>query len=146
MCGCHAGDLLHGLGRRSDEYEIRVFHFQKMCEAAGAEHPSTLTSFNNLASVLTDQAKYEEAEEMHRQALGLGETVLAKEHPSTLMSLHCLTHLLHLQQRPNEAGPLYQRTLTGYDKTLGSDHSTTQACRKSYLFISKGMDELDTKV
>lgn len=108
-------------------------------------HPN-LTSFNNLVSVLTDQAKYEEAKEMHRQALGLGETVLAKEHPSTLMSVHCLAHLLHLQQRPSEADPLYQTTLTGYDKTLGSDHSTIQACRRSYLFISKGMDELDTEV
>jgi len=90
-----------------------------MCEAAGAEHPSNLTSFNNLASVLTDQAKYEEAEEMHRQALGLGETVLAKEHPSTLMSVHYLAHLLHLQRRPSEAGPLYQRTLTGYGQDSG---------------------------
>jgi hypothetical protein len=34
----------------------------------GKEHPSTLTSMNNLATVLSDQNKYEQAEEMHRQS------------------------------------------------------------------------------
>lgn len=47
------------------------------------EHPSTLTSINNLAGVLGMQGKYKEAEEMHRQALALG-----KEHPSTLTSMN----------------------------------------------------------
>jgi pentatricopeptide repeat protein len=42
-----------------------------MCERAGAENPSTLVSMNNLVDVLSHQGKYEQAEEMHRQALGL---------------------------------------------------------------------------
>jgi hypothetical protein len=48
----------------------------------GKEHPSILTSMNNQALVLRDQGKYEQAEEMHRQVLGLFETVLGKEHLS----------------------------------------------------------------
>ena len=40
----------------------------------------TLTSMNNLALVLRERDKYEQAEEIHRQALGLRETVLGKEH------------------------------------------------------------------
>jgi len=35
----------------------------------GAEHPDTLGSVGNLASVLRDQGKYEEAEKMNRRAL-----------------------------------------------------------------------------
>jgi Tetratricopeptide repeat len=31
----------------------------------GNEHPSTLMSMNNLALLLRDQGKYEQAEEMH---------------------------------------------------------------------------------
>jgi hypothetical protein len=42
---------------------------------------------NNQAEVLSDQGKYEQAEEMHRQTLGLKGTVLGKEHPSTLTSM-----------------------------------------------------------
>ena len=48
----------------------------------GPEHPDTLTSMNNLAEVLTDQGKYEAAEEMHRQVLELREKVLGLEHPT----------------------------------------------------------------
>jgi hypothetical protein len=57
----------------------------------GEEHLYTLTNMNNLASVLSDQGKYEQAEEMHRQALRLRETVLGNEHPSTLTSMANLT-------------------------------------------------------
>jgi len=32
------------------------------CEFLGGEHPDTLTSMNNLAAVLSDQGKYEQAE------------------------------------------------------------------------------------
>jgi hypothetical protein len=42
---------------------------------------------NSLAGVLRDQGKYEQAEEMYRQAFLLMETVLGKEHPSTLTSI-----------------------------------------------------------
>jgi len=43
------------------------------------EHPDILGSVNNLALMLGDQGKYEEAEEIYRQALRLYETVLNKE-------------------------------------------------------------------
>ena len=35
----------------------------------GKEHPDTLMSMSNLANVLSDQVRYEQAEEIHRQAL-----------------------------------------------------------------------------
>ncbi|KAH8691011.1 hypothetical protein GQ44DRAFT_636626, partial [Phaeosphaeriaceae sp. PMI808] len=53
----------------------------------GPEHPSTLTSMNNLALVLDSQGKYEEAETMNRQTLARREKVLVPEHPDTLMSV-----------------------------------------------------------
>lgn len=58
------GGFLHDMGRWSDEYEVWAFHFRQMCKSAGVEHPSTLTSMNNLASVLTRQGKYGQAEEI----------------------------------------------------------------------------------
>ena len=39
----------------------------------GKEHPSTLTSMNNLAEVLHRQGNYEEAERIHQQELALRE-------------------------------------------------------------------------
>jgi hypothetical protein len=60
--------------------------------------PSTLTSMSNLATVLSCQGKYEQAEEMHRQALGLRETVLSKEQPEKVLSAERRASL-HVDQR-----------------------------------------------
>ena len=61
-----------------------------MSEIKGAEHPETLGSMNKMALVLTDRGKYKHAEDMHRQALGLRETVLGAEYLSTLTSMNNL--------------------------------------------------------
>ncbi|KAI0543307.1 hypothetical protein F4679DRAFT_135027 [Xylaria curta] len=52
----------------------------------GAQHPHTLTSLNNLASILQHLKKYEEAEITNRQVLGTYEKELGMEHPDTLRS------------------------------------------------------------
>jgi tetratricopeptide (TPR) repeat protein len=61
----------------------------------GRENSNTLTSVNNLASVLKDQGKYSEAEQMNRRALEgnekeLGEGALT----STLTSVNNLASVL----------------------------------------------------
>src|SRR5271155_70410 len=63
----------------------------------GKEHPYTLTSMNNLATVMSSRGKCERAEEMHPEALRLRETVLGKEHPSTLTSMDNLALVLRHQ-------------------------------------------------
>jgi tetratricopeptide (TPR) repeat protein len=76
----------------------------------GKEHPSTLMSMNSLAMVLKDQGKYEQAEEMLRQALRLRETVLGKEHPSTLMSMNNLAGVLMDQGKYERAEEMLQQS------------------------------------
>jgi len=44
----------------------------------GKEHPDTLTSMNNLATVLSDQGKYLEAEQMYREVVGVRRGCRAK--------------------------------------------------------------------
>ena len=61
-----------------------MFHSTQMQATLGKELPSTLTGMNNLASVFDHQGKYEEAEQVHRQALNGREKVLGQEHPDTL--------------------------------------------------------------
>ena len=67
------GDFLYIIGRWTEAYNTHVSYFHGMRKFLGVEHPDTLTSMNNLASVLDNQGKYEEAEEIHRQALALRE-------------------------------------------------------------------------
>jgi hypothetical protein len=61
--------------------------------------------------VLGGQGKYEQAEETHRQALGLRETVLGKEYPSTLMSMSNLANALSDQGKHEEAEEMHQQAL-----------------------------------
>jgi tetratricopeptide (TPR) repeat protein len=98
----------------------------------GHEHPSTLTSMNNLAGVLDRQGKYEEAEAMHRQTLAMREKVLGHEHSDTLTSVSCLAYLLTHRRRYTEALALYKRACAGYQAVLGKDHPTTRACHQHY--------------
>jgi hypothetical protein len=56
----------------------------------GAEHHDTLISINNLASLLYNQGKMDEAEPLYRRCLAVKEKVLGAEHPSTLLSMYNL--------------------------------------------------------
>jgi tetratricopeptide (TPR) repeat protein len=76
----------------------------------GEEQPDTLISMNDLVEVLNDLGKYEQAEEMHRQALGLRETALGKDHPFKLKSMGNLALVLSSQGGYEEAEELHRQT------------------------------------
>jgi len=65
------------------KYEVEEIHQQAlrlMETVLGKEHPSILTSMGNLAGVLSDQGKYEEAEEMLRHIEAGSLTILQFQH------------------------------------------------------------------
>ncbi len=76
---------------------------------------------NNLAEVLSRQGKHKEAEEMHRQALALRETVLGKEHPSTLTSMNNLAGVLSRQGKYKEAEEMYRQMLALKERAARTD-------------------------
>ena len=92
---------------------------------------------NNLVLVLSRQGKYEEAEEIHRQALALTKRVLRKEHPDTLTNVYCLAYLLHHKKRYKDAEVFYYRAYTGYRKILGEKHPTTAVCSWHFSLMLK---------
>jgi tetratricopeptide (TPR) repeat protein len=137
------GDFLRDLGRWSDEYEVRAFHFREICKLAGTEHPSTLTSMNNLAEVLSRQGKHKQAEEIHRQALGLYEAILGKMHPSTLTSMNNLAEALRSQGKYDQAEELHRQTLKLGEMILGPEHPSTLASMSNLAEVlsNQGKDE-----
>ena len=119
------GDFLYTIGQWLDIFDIFDFHFKNLSEILGEENPSTLMSMNNLAVVLTGQGKYEQAEEMHRQALGLSETVLGKEHPATLTSMNNLATVLSNQGKYEQAEEMHRQALGLRETVLGKEHPDT---------------------
>ncbi|RYO95235.1 hypothetical protein DL764_007720 [Monosporascus ibericus] len=113
-------------GRKYEEAEQMHRQALALREAVlGREHPDTLTSMNNLASVLDSQGKYDEAEQMHRQELQLSEAVLGREHPDTLTSMTNLAIVLYSQGKYDEAEQMHRQALQLSEAVLGREHPST---------------------
>ena len=119
------GDCQASLGQYSaaETVDRQAFLIQK--KVLGVEHPSTLTSMNNLALVLDRQGKYSEAETMHRQTLAMREKVFGAELPDTLTSMNNLALVLNSQGKYEEAETMYRQTLAMLEKVLGAEHPST---------------------
>ncbi|RYP57001.1 hypothetical protein DL770_010782 [Monosporascus sp. CRB-9-2] len=70
---------------------------------------------------------YEEAEQMHRQALELREAILGKEHPFTLGSMNYLADALYSQGKYEKAEQMYRQTLELREAVMGRKHPFTFA-------------------
>jgi hypothetical protein len=74
--------------------------------------------------------KYNEAEALHREALGLREKVFGRDHPNTLTSMNNLAEVLRPQGKHDEAEALHREALHREalglcEKVLGRDHPDT---------------------
>jgi hypothetical protein len=69
----------------------------------GDEHPSTLASMADLASIYWNQGRWKEAEELEVQVLETRKRVLGDEHPDTLRASSNLASTLMSQGRKEEA-------------------------------------------
>lgn len=69
----------------------------------GAEHPSTLDSIGNLASIYRNQGRWKEAKDLLVQVMETRKRVLGAKHPSTLTSMGNLASTYRNQGRSKEA-------------------------------------------
>ncbi len=114
---------------RAGDYPAALERAREVLEDAervlGPEHPDTLSSVNNLASLHQIQGRYGEAELLYRRALEARARVLGPEHPQTLGSVNNLAGLYQAQGRYGEAEPLLRRALEASECVLGPEHPDT---------------------
>jgi tetratricopeptide (TPR) repeat protein len=84
-----------------------------------------LTNLGLLATVLSDQGKYEQAEEICRQALAVCETVPGKENPSLPTSVNDLANVLSHWGKYEEAEEMYRQALRLRETVQGREHPNT---------------------
>ena len=101
----------------------------------GPQHDNVAASLNNLASLLYDTNRMDEAEPLMRGSLLIGETSLGPDHPGVAVSLINLARLLSDTYRKDEAEPLFRRALhilINYGKSKGHSHPKYEAFKTSY--------------
>jgi tetratricopeptide (TPR) repeat protein len=135
----------HTQGRyRLAEYAWRRAYRAKANNLAiGPEHPDTLTSRNNLATVLRDLGKLAEAEAEHRVVLDIRTRVLGPEHPDTLTSRSNLAVVLRRLGRFEEAETEHRAVLEAAIRELGPEHRTTLSSRSNLAVVLSSLDRFE---
>ncbi|CAE7841148.1 Nphp3 [Symbiodinium necroappetens] len=82
---------------------------------------------SNLAGLLEEQGRHEEAELLHREEMESSRAKLGEEHPETLTSMNGLATVLQAQRRHDEAQPLHRQALAGRRARLGDSHPETMS-------------------
>ena len=100
-------------------------------EALGPDHPSTLTSRNNLAVAYESAGRLDEAIDLHERTLADSERVLGPDHPHTLTSRGNLASAHQDAGRLEQAIDLHERTLAETLRVLGPDHPHTLTSRNN---------------
>jgi predicted Zn-dependent protease len=95
-----------------------------------AEHPSTLTSMCNIASSLSGQGKYTQAEEMESEVLVVEKRVLRAEHPDTLATASNLASTLCSQGKHAEAEEMQREVLALQNRPADGSGVCADVCKQ----------------
>jgi tetratricopeptide (TPR) repeat protein len=125
-------ELLTWVGRYDYErgdYRSAELAYRQVLEAhrrlQGPEHPDTLTSMNNLATVLAALGDAAGGAELHRQALDASRRLLGPEDPRTLKSMSNLAETLRALGDAAGAADLHRQVLDARRRVLGPEHPDT---------------------
>ena len=98
-------------------------HRQALAEATALRNAKLVAvASNNLARLLQDTNRLEEAEPLMRRALEIDETAYGERHANVATRLNNLATLLHATNRLEEAEPLLWRALAIDEATFGERH------------------------
>ncbi|WP_300009586.1 tetratricopeptide repeat protein [uncultured Roseobacter sp.] len=112
--------------------------FEHARAALGEDHPDTGASYNNVASNLDDQGRYEEAEPLYQKGLEIRRAALGEDHPDTGTSYNNVASNLNARRRYEEAEPLFRKGLEIRRAALGDDHPYTGV---SYSNVASNLDD-----
>jgi tetratricopeptide (TPR) repeat protein len=91
------------------------------------EHLDTLTSTDNLASVLQSQGRWKEAEKLYPQVIEIRKRLLGAENRDTLMGIAYLATIYLGQGLLGKAEEIFKQTLDTIGRVLGAEHLMSTA-------------------
>jgi len=116
----------------------------------GPEHPTVALCLNNLAQLLQDTNRLEEAEPLMRRALAINEKTYGPEHHNVAIRLNNLAQLLKATNRLEEAEPLMRRAVTillTFTRKTGYEHPGLRAIQENHraLLTAMGLPNKDVQ-
>ena len=112
-------------------------------DTLGPEHPSTLTSRNNLASAYQDAGRLDDAITLYEETLEDCIRILGPHHPDTLATRSNLASAYQAAGRLDQAIPLHEQTLKESVRILGPHHPDTLASRNNLAGAYHNAGRLD---
>ena len=116
---------LHNQGKDKEATAIAEKAVGLAQRTLGSDHPDTLKSLYNLASLYVAQGRYGEAEPLLKRALAGSERALGNDNPTTLAAASSLGSLYKSQGHYADAEPLLKRALEGFERVRGADDLQT---------------------
>ena len=138
----------HGRYTLAEHAWRHAYHLRVNDTTIGPDHPDTLISRSNLATLLLVQGRLDEAETENRAVLEIMTRVLGPDHADTLISRSNLASSLRLQGRLDEAETENRAVLEIMTRVLGPDHADTLISRSnlaSSLRLQGRLDEAETE-
>jgi len=106
----------------------------------GVEYPGTLDTVHDIALVLHEQGKYEDALEWDRRALAGKEKVLGAGHPDTLDTVTNIALVFDHQGKFEDALQWYRRALAGSKKLYSEGHPAIIAVEDDIRRLERSRD------
>ena len=112
--------------------------------ALGEDHPDVATSLNNIALVLSDQGRLDEALVMHRQALDIRKRALGEDHPGVYATdLNNMARVLYKLGHGSEALEKAERARGIRVRVYGADHWLVADCINTKALAMHSMGKVD---
>jgi tetratricopeptide (TPR) repeat protein len=123
--------------------EALVAQARAALERLPAAERGTSVLINQLATLLQDMGKLEEAKPLFEEALQARRAALGDRHPRTLTSINNMGTLLKQMGQLEEARPLYEEALQASRETLGDRHPETLISIGNMGTLLKDMGKLE---
>ncbi|MGV3661839.1 MAG: tetratricopeptide repeat protein [Prosthecobacter sp.] len=94
-------------------------------QTLGPEHPDTMRSMRQLATVFKEQGRYAESEALLRKTLAAQQRALGSEHKDTFVTITVLAAVCEAQDQPMTSEKLFTDLWKLQKKVLGPDHMET---------------------
>jgi tetratricopeptide (TPR) repeat protein len=130
-----SGNVYRRAGRAEDAERAYRDALSGYLDAHGLDHPETVSVMENLADVLIEQDKLDQAEALLNQGLEARMARMPEDHPDILRMRARIGWLCYRQGNIATAGTILEEVVTTQTETMGARHIETMNTRSDLALV-----------